>query len=149
MRLIERARDVLVSVDVHAVLATDSCVDLPEQGGRDESETQSPHIGRCGESRDVGDDSAADAQHEGRTVDARFQEFAVDGRHRLQGLDAFAFTDEHGGIGCEQFVVEPVDCRVGDGCDATFGEDFRKNFADGTDVDSARRPDDERSVHRY
>ena len=86
---------VLVPIDVHAVLAADRSIDLPQQRRRDEPELQSAHVGRGGKPRHVGDDPAPDGQYEGRTVHAQLDEAAVDRLDGLQGLDALAQADQY------------------------------------------------------
>lgn len=83
----ECPRHILVAVDIHAVLAAHAGVDLSQQSRRDEPEIEAAHVGRGGETRHVGHDTAPDPQHESRPVDAQFDEAAVDRFDGLQGLD--------------------------------------------------------------
>ena len=122
LRLGEGPGHILVPVDVHAVLAAHRSVDLPQQRRRDESEFHAAHVGRCGESRHVGDDAAPDRQHEGRTVHAQLDETAVDHLDGLHRLDALAQADQHGVVLRQHRMIQPVDRGVGDHHHAPFGE---------------------------
>ena len=132
LRLGEGSGHVLVAVDVHAVLAAHRSVDLPQQRRRDESEFHAAHVGRCGESRHVGDDAAPDRQHEGRTVHAQLDETAVDHLDGLHRLDALAQADQHGVVLRQHRMVQPVDRGVGDHHHAPLGERSGENVGHRT-----------------
>ena len=120
----------------------------PEQGRGDESETQAAHVGRGGESGNVGDDPAADGQDKGRAVDAEFDEAAIDGLDGLQGLDALARTDQHGVVFGQQRMVQAVDGGVGDDHDTPLsGEEFGEQLGSRTDIDLALLADVECGFH--
>jgi hypothetical protein len=128
---------VLVSVDVHPVLAADARVDLPEQRRGDEPEPQAPHVSRRGEARHVGDDAAADGQHEGRPVDAQFDEPAVDPLHAPERLAPLARADEHRIVTLREGAPVPRDVRVDDRDHAARRQEARQQLAGRAYVNTA------------
>ena len=143
----ERPRHILVAVDIHAVFAAHAGIDLPQQGRRDEPEPDTAHVGRSGEPRHVGNDTAPDGQHERRPVYAQFDETAVDRFDGLQGLDTLPEADEHRIVGSQHRVVEPVYRGVGYDDHASLGQYSRQDVGRGPDINPALLPDVEGGFH--
>ena len=117
---------------IDAVLAADARIDTPQQRRRDESEFHTAHVGRCGESRHIGNDTASDRQHESRAVHAQLDETAVDHLDGLHRLDALAQADQHGVVLRQHRMVQPVDRGVGDHHHAPLGERSGENVGHRT-----------------
>ena len=146
-RLFEGSGHILVPVHIHAVLAAHAGIHLPQQGGRDESERQSAHVSRRGETRHVGHDAASDGEHERGAVRAQLDETPVDGFHGLQGLYAFARTDEHRVVRRQQRMVKAVDRSVGNDDHAPLRQHPGEDVGRGTDVNLALFPNVEGGFH--
>lgn len=116
-------------------------------GGRDESERQSAHVSRRGETRHVGHDAASDGEHERGAVRAQLDETPVDGFHGLQGLYAFARTDEHRVVRRQQRMVKAVDRSVGNDDHASLRQHPGEDVGRGTDVNLALFPNVEGGFH--
>jgi hypothetical protein len=143
----KRSRHILVSVDIHAVLAAHAGVDLPQQGRRDEAEIEAAHVGRGGETRHVGHDTAPDPQHESRPVDAQFDEAAVDRFDGLQGLYTLPEADQHRIVRSQHRVVEPVYRGIGYDDHASLGQYSRQDVGRGPNINPALLPDVEGGFH--
>ena len=111
-RLFEGSGHILVPVHIHAVLAAHAGVHLPQQGGRDESERQSAHVSRRGETRHVGHDAAAEADEERRAVGSSGEQLAIELACRPECFVGLAQTDQAVVVAVDDFLVQAVDVRV-------------------------------------
>ena len=91
--LVERTDDILVAIQIDAVLAADAGIDLGQQGGGQEAEADAAHVGRGDEAGDVRHDAAAHAHQKGAAVGSHGQQLAVDLFDLDKRLAAFALAD--------------------------------------------------------
>ena len=105
------------------------------------------HVSRRGETRHVGHDAASDGEHERGAVRAQLDKTPVDGFHGLQGLYAFARTDEHRVVRRQQRMVKAVDRSVGNDDHAPLRQHPGEDVGRGTDVNLALFPNVEGGFH--
>ena len=148
-RLGKGADHVLVTRDVHAVLAPDRGIDLPQERRRDKPETDAPHVGCRGESRHIGDDAAPHTEDEGLAVGSRRNEPAAELLDRGKGLAALAAPDADRLKGGQQLPVAAVHLVVRNGDHPAFGQQIGQQTGRRTNIDIACTTHAECRLHAF
>lgn len=109
-------------------------IDLTQKCGRDETEAEPAHVGRCYESGHVGNYASAYSKYETAAVDAHLDETAVYRVDSVECFDRFARADHDVFIPLQQGMVTSVDIGIGNHHDAAFRQEPREQFRNPSEV---------------
>ena len=136
-RLGERTHHILISIDIHSILAPHAGIHLPQQRRGDKTKLHSTHKRRGGKARNIGHNASAHSQHEARAVNAQLNKAAIYHIQRTQRLARLAKSDEHVVVRLDERVVVAVDIGIRHHNNTLLGEQPRQPLTHATHYYSA------------
>ena len=94
-RLTDHTENILIIVEIHPCLASDSSIHLSQECSRDIRRTHSPFIYSCSKPHNVRSHAATDCQHQGIPVSSLLHQPRAHLQHRIHGLGLLRSLDQH------------------------------------------------------